>query len=97
MKAPEPYWTAREAAAYLGYKPTGGPSRHDPAMHAFYERVASRRIQKHRFGRLLRFKRVDLDAACPRADAPAPPTSDRFAHMEHLARAHAAGRGERHG
>lgn len=52
MEAMTQWLTVEEAAAHLGTTPLG-----------IYKRVERGHIRAHRLGRLLRFKRSDLDAS----------------------------------
>ena len=83
------YLNARQAAAYVGYEPTGGPTTGDKAMDAFYHFVRRHHVETHRRGRRLLFLRSDLDRAIGRCtDAQ---QQGKFDRMETLARQHARG------
>ena len=51
-KPASPWLTAGEAAAYLRL----------PTVHALYKRVERGQVPAHRWGRLFRFRRSELDA-----------------------------------
>jgi len=50
---PEPWLTAEQAAAHLGL----------PSRKALYQAVRRGQVPVHRFGKRLRFSRVELDRA----------------------------------
>lgn len=65
------FLNARQAAAYVGYNVaperaadgTRNTNREDPGVRAFYAWATSHNVKKHRRGRSLLFRRVDLDRA----------------------------------
>jgi excisionase family DNA binding protein len=52
VPAPGPWLTAEEAAEYLRL----------PSVRALYKRVERGQVPAHRWGRLFRFRRPELDA-----------------------------------
>lgn len=59
-----PFLTSRQAALYVGYEPSANAlARQDPAMWAFYSWSTAHQIPRLHRGRMLMFRRADLDAA----------------------------------
>jgi hypothetical protein len=86
-----PYLTSRQAALYVGYTPRGDGALHrdDPAMRAFYEWIRRARVPKLHRGRIVLFRRTDLDAAI--GEPIIRDTATRWGHVEELARRLARG------
>lgn len=86
---PEPFITAKAAARFVGFEPTDGPARTDPAMRAFYEWVRVARVPKHRRGpRVLLFRLSELEAAITASEPPRPEAATPRTRMEQLAYEH---------
>jgi hypothetical protein len=86
----EPYLNARDAAEYVGYKPSGAPADEDRQMWAFYAFVRRHKVVTQRLGRSLRFTRADLDDAVKKSTDE---HMTKLERMEALAREHARGVG----